>query len=84
MHSHATNDDQDALVPERRHRLPQPVMRVGVVAVEQADLHDRHLQRVGLRVEGHGEGGEDAVVEAALHALGLQACGADTGYCAFG
>lgn len=77
MHGHAAHDDLDALLPESSDRLAQTVVLVRVIAVEETYLHDRHVERIRFRVEGDGEGGEDAVVEAAADGLGVDACASE-------
>lgn len=52
VHGHAGRDDLDVLVAQLRQRLAEAVVLDWVFAVEERDLHDRHVQGVGLGVEG--------------------------------
>ena len=52
---HSRADDDDALVAQRGDGLTQPVVRVRVLVLEQADLDERAVERVRLGVEGDVE-----------------------------
>jgi hypothetical protein len=68
---HAGANDDDVVVAEGGDGLAEAVVGVRVLAVEQRDLNERAVERVLFGTEGYVEAREDAVVEAALEALGL-------------
>lgn len=72
VHRHPAHDDQHALVPQRRNRLTELVMLIRILAIVQADLHNRYLQWILLRIERHHEGREDAVIHPSTHPARLQ------------
>jgi hypothetical protein len=77
VHRHSGADDQHAFVSEGGQGFSEGEVVFSRVRIEERDLHDRHVlsQRVLFRVEGYEEGDEDAVVEAAGYALGLDSGG---------
>lgn len=48
---HPGTDDDDVLIAQRLHRLPQLVVHIGVFIMIYADLHQRDVQGILLGVE---------------------------------
>ena len=71
MNGHAGANDDDVLVSERGNGLAKAVVGVRVLVVEERDLDQWDGERVLLGAEGDVKAGEDAVIEAAFEALGL-------------
>jgi len=71
MYSHTTDNDLYTFISQRGYCLSELVMRIGIVAVKQADLNNRDLQRVLFRIKRDSERCENTVVETSFDSLGL-------------
>lgn len=70
---HAGHDDLDTFIAKTLHCLTEFVVLIWIIAIEQAHLHDWHIERILLRIECNRKRSEDTVVETSPHAFRFDA-----------